>query len=80
MAPIVSICMPHLNSRPFTEERIDTILEQTFHNWQLIVVDSNSDDGSLEILTKYAVVEPRIQISYAPRDGIYSNLNRALEL
>lgn len=77
--PLVSICMPHLNSRPFTEERIETILKQTLENWELIIVDSNSDDGSLELLKNYAAVEPRIRISYGPRDGIYSNLNRALE-
>jgi glycosyltransferase involved in cell wall biosynthesis len=80
VTPVVSICMPHLNSRPFTEERMDTILRQTLSDWKLIVVDSNSDDGSREILKRYAEGEPRIRIVDGPRDGIYTNLNRALTL
>lgn len=79
ISPVVSICMPHLNSWPFTQERIETILAQTYHNWELIIVDSNSDDGSLELLESYTAQEPRIRLSQAPRDGIYSNLNRTLD-
>jgi glycosyltransferase involved in cell wall biosynthesis len=80
MNPAVSICMPHLNSRPFTEERMETILRQTFGNWELIVVDSQSSDGSLEMLERYARRDARIRVEQAPRDGIYPNLNRALKL
>jgi len=78
MKPLVSICMPHLNSLPFTEERMDTILAQTVRDWELIIVDSNSDDGSWEVLQRYADADPRIHLSQGPRDGMYPNLNRAL--
>lgn len=77
--PLVSICMPHLDSRRFIEERIETILRQTLEDWELIIVDSGSDDGSREILERSAAREPRIRLSQAPRDGIYPSLNRALE-
>jgi glycosyltransferase involved in cell wall biosynthesis len=78
--PIVSICMPHLNSQPFTKERMETILRQTLDDWELIIVDSHSDDGSLELLEQYARDDERIRIVQAPRDGIYPNWNRALKL
>src|SRR5215468_3034222 len=78
--PIVSICMPHLNSRPFTEERLATILNQTFCDWELIIIDSDSNDGSRQILEKYAVNDLRIRLVQGPRDGIYTNLNRAIKL
>jgi glycosyltransferase involved in cell wall biosynthesis len=80
MNPVVSICMPHLNSQPFTEERMETIVRQTLRDWELIIVDSNSDDGSREVLERYASADPRIRLVEAPRDGIYTNLNRALKL
>jgi glycosyltransferase involved in cell wall biosynthesis len=80
MTPIVSICMPHLNSRPFTEERMETILQQSFQDWELVIIDSDSRDGSREILQHYADADSRIRLTAAPRDGIYSNLNRALAL
>lgn len=80
LSPLVSICMPHLNSRPFIKERMETILQQTMGDWELIIVDSNSDDGSREVLEKYAGTCPRIRLHQAPRDGIYRNINRALEL
>jgi len=78
--PTVSVCMPHLNSRPFTEERIRTILQQTLADWELIIVDSGSDDGSRELLEQCARRDPRVRLMDAPRDGIYPNLNRALRL
>jgi glycosyltransferase involved in cell wall biosynthesis len=77
--PLVSICMPHLNSQPFLEERMRSILRQTLTDWELIIVDSSSDDGSREILQRYAEADSRIHLADAPRDGIYSNLNRAIE-
>ena len=80
MKPLVSICMPHLNSRPFTEERMETILKQSLENWELIIVDSRSDDGSLQVLQDYARRDSRVRLEQAPRDGIYRNLNRALDL
>jgi glycosyltransferase involved in cell wall biosynthesis len=72
--------MPHLNSRPFIQERMESILRQTLEDWELIIVDSNSDDGSRPILEQYARNDRRIKLSQSPRDGIYTNLNRAIEL
>jgi glycosyltransferase involved in cell wall biosynthesis len=77
--PLVSICMPHLNSVPFTNERMDTIISQTLRDWELIVVDSDSDDGSRQILERYGSADRRIRIVTGPRDGIYTNLNRAID-
>lgn len=72
--------MPHLNSMPFTRERMDSIVQQSLGDWELIIVDSKSNDGSRELLEEYARADSRIKISEGPRDGIYTNLNRAIEL
>ena len=80
MTPLVSICMPHLNSGRFTRERVESILRQTLPDWELVIIDSQSDDGSRQILESYAADDARIRLVQGPRDGIYTNLNRAIEL
>ena len=77
--PLVSILMPMLNSMPFLNERLETILAQTFYDWELIVVDSYSNDGSWELIKSYANNDPRIKTHQAPKDGIYPALNKCLE-
>jgi len=47
-SPRISILLPWLNARQFLEEQIDSILAQTFTDWEVIVLDSYSDDGSWE--------------------------------
>jgi glycosyltransferase involved in cell wall biosynthesis len=53
MIPIVSIIVPNYNHAPFLKQRIDTILNQTFQDFEIIILDDASTDGSLEILKSY---------------------------
>jgi glycosyltransferase involved in cell wall biosynthesis len=78
MLPRVSICLPNLNSYKYLTERLDSIIAQTFHDWELIVVDSYSDDGSWELIQQYADKEPRMRIFQAPREGIYPGFNACI--
>ena len=78
MKPVVSICLPNLNNRPYLEERLQTILAQTFSDWELIVYDNYSDDGAWELLQTEARNEPRIRIAQAPRAGMYANWNNCI--
>jgi glycosyltransferase involved in cell wall biosynthesis len=77
--PRVSICLPCLNGRRFLVERLDTILAQTFKDWELIVVDGYSDDGSWELFQEYAAREPRMRLFQMPREGIYAGINACIE-
>lgn len=77
MAPLVSICLPILNGQPFLEERLESIISQTYKNWELIVVDSYSEDGSWDLLRRYASRDLRIRLEQAPR-GLYECWNRCL--
>lgn len=78
-APLVSIVMPNLNGRRYLNERIQSILAQSHTNWELIVVDSYSDDGSWELIRQYADNDRRFRASQVPREGIYPGLNRGLQ-
>lgn len=77
--PKVSVCLPNLNTRSFLPERLDSILAQTFQDWELIVVDSYSDDGAWDLFRDYAQREPRMQLFQAPRDGIYAGFNACIQ-
>jgi len=72
--------MPNLNGRRFLPERLRTIAEQTFSDWELVVVDSYSEDGAWEYLLAESAAEPRMHIYQAPREGIYPAMNRCISL
>src|SRR5438309_7823222 len=76
----VSILLPCFNARAFLEERMDSILVQTFSDWEAIVLDSYSTDGSWEFFTSIASTDPRFRLYQIPRDGVYAALNRGIEL
>jgi glycosyltransferase involved in cell wall biosynthesis len=50
----VSILLPCLNARQFLEPRIDSLLAQTFRDWEAIILDSHSTDGSWEFFRSVA--------------------------
>jgi hypothetical protein len=76
----VSILLPSLNAREFLEPRIDSILRQTFSDWEAIVLDSHSTDGSWEFFQSIANTDPRFRLYQIPREGLYAALNRGLDL
>lgn len=51
--PLVSVIVPNYNHREYIRQRIDSILEQTFTNFELILLDDCSTDGSTDILLSY---------------------------
>lgn len=78
--PKVSILLPSLNAREFLEPRIESLLKQTFVDWETIVLDSHSDDGSWEFFQSVARRDPRFQVHQIPREGLYAAINLGLDL
>src|SRR5690349_15096946 len=56
--PLVSIITPFLNTEKFFEECIESVLQQTYRNWELLLVDDGSSDRSTEIALAYAAKYP----------------------
>ena len=52
--PLVSIIMPAYNAESFIAETIDSVLDQTYDNWELIIVDDNSDDHTVSVVENYS--------------------------
>jgi glycosyltransferase involved in cell wall biosynthesis len=72
--PLVSVIMPVYNAEPFLREAVDSILVQTYTNFELLVFDDHSTDNSLEILKSYC--DKRIKIvAYTENNGIVRSLN-----
>lgn len=58
---MVSIIMPSFNSGSFIAESIDSILHQTYTNWELLITDDCSTDNTQEIVEKYTAKDSRIK-------------------
>lgn len=76
--PTVSICLPNLNTATYLEECIRSALGQTFSDFELIISDNYSDDGSWEIIQRYAGEDKRTRAFQKPREGMYANWNNTL--
>src|SRR5580658_6121085 len=60
LSAVVSVVMSVYNGERFLRETIESVLEQTFQDWELIVVDDASTDSTLGILAEYR--DPRIRV------------------
>jgi len=76
--PKVSVVMPLYNTRAYLGEAIESILTQTFTDFELIVVDDGSNDGSPEIADGYAKQDPRVRVLRCPHRGMLT-VNTGIE-
>lgn len=51
--PLVSVILPNYNHAPYLDQRIQSILNQTYPNFELIILDDKSTDNSVEVINKY---------------------------
>lgn len=81
-APAVSIIMIFLDAAEFISQAIDSVREQTFVDWELLLVNDGSTDGSSEIAARYAAADPvRIRCLRHPDGGNHgTGASRALGL
>jgi glycosyltransferase involved in cell wall biosynthesis len=72
--PQISIITPVRNGLPFVQSCVDSVLSQDFQEWELLISDNASDDGTREYLT--TLTDPRIRVFYQQQNlGINGNLN-----
>jgi len=79
--PLVSIVTPMYNGERYLRECIDSVLAQTYENWEYIIVNNCSKDGSLAICEEYAARDARIKIINNKEFlGAIQNQNNSLRL
>jgi glycosyltransferase involved in cell wall biosynthesis len=60
--PAISVVMPTYNARPFVGLAVESILAQTFEDFEFVIVDDGSTDGSTDVLREYAARDSRIRL------------------
>lgn len=81
MDPKLSVCIDSFNYGRFLSEAIESVLKQSFHDFELIIGDDCSSDNSIGIARSYAAKDKRIVIEVAPVNrGMVKNRNACLRL
>jgi glycosyltransferase involved in cell wall biosynthesis len=75
--PLVSILLASYNYAQYVGQSIESVCEQTYENWELVVCDDGSTDNSVEVIKHYSSGEPRINVIQVPNGGHASALNAA---
>ena len=78
VVPRVSVLMSVYNGAPYLRQSVQSILDQTFRDFEFIIINDGSTDNTQEILE--SVSDPRIQILVQPNTGLTKALNRGLKL
>lgn len=79
-APLISVLMPVYNGENFLSEAIDSILNQTFTNFEFVIINDGSIDGTEAILRRYEGADSRLRVYHQENRGIANSLNRGIEL
>ncbi|MEM7548224.1 MAG: glycosyltransferase family 2 protein [Bacteroidota bacterium] len=78
MTPLVSIITPTYNYAIFLPEIIQSVLDQTYENWELIIVDDGSTDNTSEVVQPY-LKDHRICYIYQDNTGVSTARNKGIE-
>jgi glycosyltransferase involved in cell wall biosynthesis len=76
--PLISVIIPCFNSELYVEQTIESVLAQSFKDWELIAVNNLSTDGTEEILRKYSERDSRIKYFNCNHKGVSAARNCAI--
>ncbi len=79
MLTLISIIVPVYNVELYLDKCIQSILAQSYPNFELLLIDDGSSDGSKEICDKYAKLDSRIRVFHRINGGVSSARNAGLE-
>jgi glycosyltransferase involved in cell wall biosynthesis len=77
MTPLVTVIMPVFNGAQYVAEAIDSIISQTYSNWELIIINDGRTDKSEEVIKRYS--DNRIQYHYQKNGGVSKARNGGLQ-
>jgi len=78
-APAISVVLPVFNAEAYVREAVESILGESFTDFELIIINDGSTDGSGAILRELAARDPRIDLTERPNAGLVSALNDGIE-
>jgi len=68
-APLITVVVPAYNRATTITDSVRSVQAQTYTNWELVVVDDGSSDGTPQVVAKLAQDDPRIRLIQQPRNG-----------
>lgn len=74
LKPKISIIMPTFNTVRFIQDALDSIARQSFKEWELIVMDGASTDGTLDLVERFA--HPNMRVFSEPDEGAYHAITK----
>lgn len=77
--PLISILTPFKNTAEFLPECLDSICNQTYQNWELLIINDHSTDASLSIVQQYANIDSRVKIFENEGTGIIEAMRTAFK-
>lgn len=77
---LISIIVPVYNTESYLRNAIDSVLRQKYKNWELILVDDGSTDGSGRICDEYSENDSRIRVLHKSNSGVSDTRNKGLEI
>ena len=78
--PVVSVVTPAYNGAEFLDECIQSVLKQSYQDWEYVIYNNRSTDDTARIAEGYAARDPRIRVVHAPDfASLWGNHNRALK-
>jgi Glycosyl transferase family 2 len=72
---MISVVMPAFNAEKYVAEAIDSILSQTFTDFEFIIINDGSTDGTADVLEAFRRRDPRIQIHHQENSGVATAMN-----
>lgn len=77
---MISIIVPVYNVENFLPRCVESVLAQTYPDWELILVDDGSSDGCPEVCDRYAGEDSRIKVVHKPNEGVSEARNTGLRM
>ncbi len=77
--PLVSVVIPAYNAATFIAETIESVQQQSYEHWEMLVVDDGSTDETAAVVRQYATAEARIRLISQPNGGVSKARNRGVE-
>lgn len=77
-SPVVSVVMPVYNASRYIGQAVQSILDQSFREFELIVVDDGSDDGTAEVVRRLAAADPRVRVLSQSNSGVSAAANAGI--
>ncbi len=76
--PVISVIMPVYNSQDLLHLAVESVINQTFQNWELLLINDGSKDKSGELCESYAKQDKRIRFFHQENKGITKTRNRGI--